>query len=133
MTGKLTNSSMFLVGSYVSSNPLVRVLNLLLLSPDCEYIRLYSKPSDFLFACAASVLLPVLAWSAEAAMARAEELTRHRATIWLEIRRINIINPFCCTFSVWYFRNWYVGYLKWHPWALPKLFSRDVPQESKEK
>lgn len=26
-----------------------------------------------------------------------------------------------------------VGYLKWHPWELPKLFSRDVPRDSGEK
>lgn len=23
-----------------------------------------------------------------------------------------------------------IGYLKWHPWELPMLFSRDVPRES---
>jgi len=26
-----------------------------------------------------------------------------------------------------------VGYLKWHPWDLPRLFSRDVPRESRGK
>jgi hypothetical protein len=25
-----------------------------------------------------------------------------------------------------------VGYLKWHPWELPRLFSRDVPHGEKE-
>jgi hypothetical protein len=25
-----------------------------------------------------------------------------------------------------------VGYLKWHPWELPRLFSRDIPQGGKQ-